>query len=98
MSRIPTGKQAATLLIACAAASPATGQVRPDAGQTMQELQRADPAGQAPRPLAPRLSVTPEISATAAPDDARVPPVKAFRVQGASGLPAAELEALLEPW
>lgn len=86
------------ILLAWAAAGSALAQTRPDAGQTMQDLQRADPARQAvPTPL-PSLSVTPGISATAAPDGARVPAVKQFRITGAASLPAAELEALLEPW
>jgi hemolysin activation/secretion protein len=86
------------ILLACAATGTALAQARPDAGQTMHELQRADPARQATPSSLPNLSVTPGISATAAPDGARIPAVKGFRITGATSLPTVELEALLEPW
>ena len=71
--------------------------VRPDAGQILRELERPDPALQAPSRRAPHLSVTPDSPAATPSDDTRIP-VKSFKVTGAATFPAAELERLLDPW
>lgn len=72
----------------------ALAQALPDAGQTLRQLERPDPALQAPRKDVPALSVEPERAPLKATDGLKVH-VKGFRVTGASVFSGAELGALL---
>lgn len=76
---------------------PAWAQAIPDAGQTVRELERPNPATQVPPKDAPHLTVMPERPAMSAADDARIA-VRAFSITGATSFSDAELTSLLAEW
>ncbi|MGI4849973.1 MAG: ShlB/FhaC/HecB family hemolysin secretion/activation protein [Janthinobacterium lividum] len=89
---------AALILAACLCCTAAFAQARPDAGQTLRELERPLPVQPSAPAPAPSLTAPGEPSATVAPDTTRIGIVKGFKVTGASAIPMEELQAAVEPW
>src|SRR5437868_2043821 len=85
------------LLFLFAVADNAWAQIRPDAGQTLRELERTNPPLQAPAKEGPQLSITPEISPQKSPDNTKVT-VRLFQITGATSISGNELMPLLEEW
>jgi hemolysin activation/secretion protein len=76
----------------------ALAQGRPDAGQTLREIERPLPVQPSVPAPGPVLSAPPEPSATVAPDATRIGIVKGFKITGATAVPNEELLELVDPW
>ncbi|MDB5842565.1 MAG: ShlB/FhaC/HecB family hemolysin secretion/activation protein [Herminiimonas sp.] len=90
-------KAVLSVLAGCAAGS-ALPQARPDAGQTLREMERSTPAQPSPSMPAPPLTTPSEPAATVAPDTTRIGIVKGFKITGVISIPLEELTALVAPW
>jgi len=86
------------LALAIGTSCAAQAQIRPDAGQTLRELESMQPERPPQAPAPPLFPAQPALAPSGAADNVKVPALQAFRVTGAENVAPEELQALLLPW